>query len=89
MVSWRAKRYVVCGDFPSGKIMVYPSHTDTDVVGCFRTPSYSKALMSTMSSCNLSGPHSPTAKGELWLASTLHIFVSNSFDSILFQITFA
>ena len=83
---------MVCGDFPSGKIIAYPSHTITDFGG-FRISSYSKAstLMIMVSSgsslmiaeCGLG--ISATADGVLmvWFASgTLYTFVSNSFNDI-------
>ena len=70
MVSFRAKGYTVYGDFPSGKIMVYPSHLSADVIDWFRKFSYSKASTSIIAAS--SGPLGyPMSFGESRLAGTL------------------
>jgi hypothetical protein len=86
MVSWRAKGYAVCGDFPPGKFIVYPSHAAADIFGRFRISSYSKAStsmiaalpgclrlarrLSELAMSNMVDSRSTTAKGGLGVSGT-------------------
>ena len=87
MVSWRANGYAVCGDFPSGKIIAYPSHAVADFFGCFRVSSYSKASTSMIAASlarsilagrllesmmsNIEDSRSKTAKGGQGISGTV------------------